>query len=655
MDNLNPSQTSPEEESLQLPAPTIMARKKFKEFIQSGGRPVERKGFVYGGLASMGNFGALGDLGGFGALGDLGGYDPKDPELTDIQSVDPFPVRVPGAKMDLHDTDQPGDDPNAALFAQNQAPPDASIGGIPIPGSGEIGDFNPDDYLRMPDITPMVRYVGDVGMNAVGAGTDWLKDQYKDLFGEDESNIWSETTEVELGPGDTAPGFENEDADYFHDTSELAQAEANYLADQIAPGSSGQQGYEEVYGGGGEEMANAQLPLTGDDMANMIAPGSAGQTGWEEVYGGGGEEMANPYVDDPFGTSAPSWDNINWGALAGGAAFQGALGLAFGGDEKDVAESVATSTAIKAGTQAIGLGAYSGPIGTIASELINGPGKGSMANIAASGVGALASGAATAAGLGAMASTGVGLIPAALVLAHGLMTNKMPTTRSIQHKEYGRAGSLLNEAKGLLGSNFQAPSQDLMNRFTAAGQDMTSHDSRGTTASEMINFLEKQLRDQYGTHNVQEANVLKNNVDLFDTNFDEEGGLTGNQELLQQLQPRQLDEMKEKAAAQAAAVAKQKADEVARAAEAERAARAANDARMAQHYRDVQRRAEEARRQAEYAANRKRLEEEQRRANNEDPDGGADQSAQRQLNELRARSMGYNSWREYQNEIEVGD
>jgi len=171
----------------------------------------------------------------------------------------------------------------------------------------------------------------------------------------------------------------------------------------------------------------------------------------------------------------------------------------------------------------------------------------------------------------------------------------------------------------------------------------------------MINFLEKQLRDQYGTHNVQEANVLKNNVDLFDTNFDEEGGLTGNQELLQQLQPRQLDEMKEKAAAQAAAVAKQKADEVARAAEAERAARAANDARMAQHYRDVQRRAEEARRQAEYAANRKRLEEEQRRANNEDPDGGADQSAQRQLNELRARSMGYNSWREYQNEIEVGD
>jgi len=392
-------QQGQQEEMKPLPAPPMTARKRFFD-LMSGNGPAEPKGYAAGGAVGLESI---------GDLGTLGGYTPTV-DMANIRNVNPTGVNVPSGNMFLHDNQNPEDNGNGIVgqpFAQNYEPPDASIGGIPLPGGDLVGDFNPDKYTRWGSgPNEILNYAGEVGAEGLGEAADWAKDQWNELTGPPETkNISIDTEESSIGSG-----FDYEDAGYFDEVDPSIAYEERAL-----PGIGDPENLstEDLYGTPGIDYPNELWEAA--DPAVDVEPGGSS---WNEAW---------------MGTSSPSFDNINFGGLASGAGLSAGLGLLAGGDEKDVLEGVATNTAMQAAGQGLGLGAYAGPVAAIGSELINGPGKGSMANIGASGLGALTSGMAAAGGMGAMASTGVGLIPAALLLAHNLMTNKEKSTTSPAH------------------------------------------------------------------------------------------------------------------------------------------------------------------------------------------------------------------------------
>jgi len=634
-----PAQQGQQQQEGMKPPPAPPPGHAFFQLMRDGipAEPNQVRGYAAGGIVGFDPLGEFGLLDPLGELGDTGGYDPAPVDMANIRPVAPTKANVPRGNMWLHETKDPKGDPTLAQDL-NFEPPDGSVGGIPIPGSGTVGDFNPDDYLRWgtgPEET--LGYVGKVGRAAIGKGMDWAKTgpltNLRDII-----NRQQQTAENAEVVGEIPEGFNSDQAQSYELTGSgepigdaFAWEPENDFMNPDAPDRAfldvdAQQPASQMEDLGGDESTTSQADIESSISDAMF---NSEVDDFMEVFG---TEDAAIDVDPSF-----EFGNVNWDGLAMSGGVQAALGILSGAELEDVVAQTAVTHGAKAAAQLMNLGSAAGPIGTIASELYSGPGKGSMANIGASAAGALLPGAL---GMGAgLAATGVGLIPAGLVFAHNMLTRKTPTTRSIQRKEYGRANRLINEAKSLLGSNYQAPPQDLMNRFTAAGQDMTSHDSRGTTASEMINFLEKQLRDQYGTHNVAQAQVLKDDIDVLDTdifNFDEEGGLTNAQEKLQNLRAGELEQLRVQAETRAAEQVQVQQRLAAQKAEEARQAQIAGDRVKAENLRLEAERAKKAQAEAAYAAERRALEERMREAEQNDD---WDFDASNRLRQLKYATM----------------
>lgn len=86
---------------------------------------------------------------------------------------------------------------------------------------------------------------------------------------------------------------------------------------------------------------------------------------------------------------------------------------------------------------------------------------------------------------------------------------KKPNTVSYEHLAHQDTNALLSNARALLGDKFVEPDDAMMARFTEAGNDRTSQDSRLTAAKEMTPYINEQLRNEYGTYNPVEAENVK--------------------------------------------------------------------------------------------------------------------------------------------------
>jgi hypothetical protein len=135
------------------------------------------------------------------------------------------------------------------------------------------------------------------------------------------------------------------------------------------------------------------------------------------------------------GSSVPPLTGLNavdWKGNATGSALGAGLQIALGADPEEALKSGAQSMAVKSGSQALTAGTqfapYAGTLAAIANEGINGFGDGSAANIGVTAAGQLFASQAAAAGLTGMAATGVGAIPAAVLLFHQLSTKPRNTT-----------------------------------------------------------------------------------------------------------------------------------------------------------------------------------------------------------------------------------